>query len=72
MNIYAKEKLARQHENKSNWREASILWRSIGRKEDANACIMIAEAIEAGDKFRAENRPDCPYCGQPMPEMLKI
>lgn len=36
----------------SEWRIAAEYWTKIGYHSDANACIMIAEATERGDRYR--------------------
>lgn len=36
----------------SEWRTAAKYWTKIGYHSDANACIMIAEATERGDRHR--------------------
>ena len=40
----------------SEWREAEKYWNIMGYTDEANACKMIADAIEMGDRFRAENK----------------
>lgn len=37
----------------SEWEQAAIHWRKMGRKGDADACQMIADAIKRGDELRA-------------------
>jgi TPR repeat protein len=59
------EKLARRAEDVSRWRDAEHLWRSAGRKGDADACKMIANAIAKGDEYRA--RVDAEAGPQPDP-----
>ena len=44
----------RKLEFESKWREAETAWRRLNRHSDANACKMIADAIEKGDAFRAD------------------
>lgn len=46
------ENIARKAEAENNWREAQRLWASIGRKQDADACKLIADSVEQGDYFR--------------------
>lgn len=48
------ERRARQLESESKWREAAQCWMSINRQNDANTCMHIAEATEAGDAFRED------------------
>ena len=45
---------AKELENKGLWHEASQAWMQIGMKDDANACITIAYAVDKGDAYRAE------------------
>lgn len=48
-------KEARQAEKNGEWRKAENLWKSNGSDyaiENANACKLIADSIEKGDKFR--------------------
>lgn len=45
---------AKQFEGESKWHEAASVWQSIGRSDDANACITIAYATERGDAYREE------------------
>lgn len=48
-------RIIRKIENLSEWRLAAELWGKLnGYEEDKKSCIMIAEAIEAGDKFRSK------------------
>lgn len=44
---------AKSLKRESKWREAAKIWTMINRKDDANSCNYIADAIEAGDKFRS-------------------
>ena len=54
---YANRHLAvRGMELISEWREAEKYWNFMGCTSEANACKMIAEAIEMGDRFRNENK----------------
>lgn len=46
------ERRARQLEQESKWREAALVWLSINRHSDADACTLIADTTEAGDSFR--------------------
>lgn len=36
----------------SEWRTAAEYWKKIGYHSDADACLMIAEATEQGDRYR--------------------
>lgn len=42
-----------QMENIREWRIASEHWRKLGRDSDADACEMIADAIDKGNAFRS-------------------
>jgi hypothetical protein len=48
------ERKCRQLEHESKWREAGNLWLSISRKADADACFLLADAIEKGDTYRED------------------
>lgn len=41
-------------EKASQWEEAAKEWRLIGYKNDAEICQYIADAIKAGDAFKAK------------------
>lgn len=43
---------AKRAEKESKWRKAASIWAYIGYHKDANTCNYIADAIEAGDRFR--------------------
>lgn len=43
---------ARDYENAEMWYEAAQSWKAIGRKLDSDACMMIYEAIDKGNRFR--------------------
>lgn len=43
---------ARRHEQNNEWRPAAAQWKSINCMDDYNACMLIAESIERGDRFR--------------------
>lgn len=49
---FEKVKWIRRMEVLSEWRTAAEYWTKIGYHSDANACIMIAEATERGDRHR--------------------
>jgi len=40
----------------SEWRTAAEYWAKIGHHSDTAACIMIAESIERGDRYRAATK----------------
>lgn len=47
-----KEAMSLEHLGK--WREAAQVWISMGRKKEADACMLLADSIEAGDAYREE------------------
>lgn len=49
----------KQLEKEHQWQEAADVWRSLGRKEDADACQMIADAIAKGNQYRADAEAVC-------------
>lgn len=49
---FEKVKWIRRMEVLSEWRTAAEYWKKIGYHSDADACIMLAEAIEQGDRYR--------------------
>lgn len=46
-------KTAKRLESESKWLEAANIWEKIGHEEDAKACLMLADAIQKGDEYRA-------------------
>lgn len=44
---------AKKLEKLSKWREAGDLWVTLGEKDHADACYLIADAVKKGDEFRA-------------------
>ena len=49
--------IIRKIEKLSEYRLAAYYWNIIGNKSDANACTLLADAIQAGDEFRERNIP---------------
>ena len=47
-----KYKIVKQMENLREWRIASEYWRKLNRIDDAEACEMIANAIDKGNQLR--------------------
>ena len=41
-------------EEKGDWREAENIWRTLGNEREAEACKLIADSIERGDKYRQQ------------------
>ncbi len=44
---------ARREQMALNWFKAAELWREIGEHGNAEACMVIKEACDKGDRFRA-------------------
>jgi len=43
---------AKAHEANNQWFEAAQLWRTMGRNDDFNACMLLHNAVSAGDTYR--------------------
>lgn len=43
-------------EKSGKWNEAAQAWRTVRSITDANACQLIADSIEAGDRLREKDR----------------
>ena len=59
MSYYNQEQFtkARKLESQGEWLDAAIVWQSISKTEDYDACMLIHESIEKGDAYRAECEP---------------
>jgi len=53
--------LARKAELNGDWETAKKIWIKVNQPNDAKACQLIIEAIEAGNEFRYRNEI-CPVC----------
>ena len=51
---YERFSAIRELELRGEWAKAEMWWRYWGRTEDANACKLIRESNELGDRYRAE------------------
>jgi hypothetical protein len=49
-----KYRIVKQMENLREWRVASEYWRKLGSINDAEACEMIADAIDKGNELRSK------------------
>jgi hypothetical protein len=56
-----REYAIRQMEAIGEWRTAETYWRKINRIVDADACKMIADAIDKGNEFRENNNYQLVY-----------
>jgi TPR repeat protein len=68
-NIY--EKLARQNESESDYKKAAYYWRMTNRLADAEACEMIAQAIDKGDAYRQEVDEKIGECPELTPDTIR-
>jgi hypothetical protein len=57
--MYSIEIMARKAEQRSDWAEATRLWKIAGRKEDADACLLLFNSIDEGDRYRQRVLTEC-------------
>jgi hypothetical protein len=53
-NEIQKERAIRGMEHLGEWRTAAKFWAKMGDKGNEGACKLIADAVELGDRYRAE------------------